>query len=112
MYFESISNMYGWLEKSPNKHEVLKNADKIGAVSILPNSYNRAIIIETDTETYLQSYDTLILKVDKASRTISKLWDDYSKTTLKHINEFMTRYTHKATSFNKAEWLRFKACEF
>lgn len=104
-YYDSISNVYGWLEKTPVKSAVLENAKKAGRVWILNNSNNRAIVIDTDTETYLQSYDTLILRYNKAAGTIEKLWKDYSKTTLKHVNDFIAAYGLPA--FNKAGWTNF-----
>lgn len=101
-YFESISNVYGWLEKSPTKTAVLDNAKKPGRVTMLENSNNRAVVIDTEKETFLQSYDTIILKVDKGARTIEKVWNGYTKTTFKHITDFLRRYG--VTITNKKEW--------
>ena len=101
-YFNSITNQYGWLEKSPTKSAALDNAKKPGRVTMLENSYNRAVVIDTEKETFLQSYDTIILKVDKGARTIEKIWNGYSKTTFKHITDFLRRYGLAAMS--KKEW--------
>lgn len=101
-YYQSLDNGYGWLSKNPSKKRVIENAGIEGKVKILPNSYNRAVTIETETDIFLQSYDTLILKIAKNGGGIVKLWHGFSKTTLKHINEFMKPY---GISYNKKEWL-------
>lgn len=105
-YFESLKDDYrhDYLTKSPRKSEVLKNAAVAGSVSILPNSNNRALVIETEAERILQSYDTLICSVDKETGKVKKLWSGYSVTTLKHINDFLSAYGFR---FNKKEWLNF-----
>lgn len=105
-YFESLqTNIYNdYLMKSPKKSAVLKNAKIEGAAAILPESHNRALIITTDNAVYLQSYDTLILSIDNAGN-IKKLWNEYSQTTLKHINSFMALF-HLET-FNKKSWLSY-----
>lgn len=49
--------------------------------------YGKAKVIEIDGENFLQSYNTIVCKVDKKGRFI-KLWDGYSTTTMAHINSF------------------------
>ena len=90
-----------YLNKQPRKSDALKSNVIEGKVTVLPNCTNRAITIETDEDIYLQSYDTLILKKNKRTGKVKKLWDGYSKTTLKHINEFL------GTHMNKTDWMRF-----
>ena len=90
-----------YLSRQPRKSEALNSNVIEGKVTVLPNSSNRAIIIETDEDIYLQSYDTLILKKNKETGDIKKLWSGYTKTTLKHIIEFL------GTHISKAEWLGF-----
>ena len=103
-YYESLKNNYGndYLTEQPKKQAVLQNAEIDGIVKILPNSNNRAVTIETKDKIFLQSYDTVILSIDKESKTIDKFWNDYSVTTLKHINDFLQPYGKK---FNKKAWL-------
>lgn len=105
-YFESLkSYQYNeYLTMNPRKKEVLENANIDGRVVILPDSNNRAVTIDDGTKIYLQSYDTLILSVDTLTGEIKKLWDGYSVTTLKHINEFLKPFGFR---FNKKEWLNF-----
>lgn len=103
LYYESIK---GWrndyLMENPKKEAVLQNAKVNGMVNILPNSNNRAVTIETNEKIFLQSYDTVILSVDKETGKIEKFWDGYSVTTMKHINDFLSPYGKK---FNKKAWL-------
>ena len=110
-YFESLKGDYrhDYLTETPKKADVIANAKKDGVVTFLPDSNNRAVVIVNDVATYLQSYDTLILKVTRNADgvTITKLWDGYSKTTIKHINEFMKTYTGAVNTFNKKEWEAF-----
>lgn len=58
--------------------------------------YGKAHIKETAKKIYLQSYDTIILVLDKKSKDIKFLcrseWA-YSQTTLRHINEFIKQFT-------------------
>ena len=104
-YFENISDFRnGYLLETPKKAEVINNAKKPGNVAILPGSNNRALIIETATEKILQSYDTIILTVNKRSGKITKNSDYYSKTTLKHINDFLSFY---GITFSKKQWEKF-----
>ena len=104
-YFETLKQNYrnDYLTKQPHKQAVIKNALVDGIVTILPNSNNRAIIIRNSDGVYLQSYDTLILHVDNKGK-VHKLWNEYSKTTLNHINDFLRPMGY---SFNKKQWLDF-----
>ena len=103
-YFESLKQDYrtDYLSSTPHKQDVLDNAQRDGNVSILPNSNNRAIVIEDANKTYLQSYDTLILVTDKETQETVKLWGGYSVTTMKHINEYLRSISRNA--LNKKEW--------
>ena len=112
-YFENLKSYqynfftgveYSYLSKSPTKKGCLENAKIAGRATILNNSNNRALIIDDGTTLFLQSYDTLILSVDTFTGEIKKLWDGYSVTTLKHINEFLKPFGFR---FNKKEWLNF-----
>ena len=90
-----------YLDRSPRKSEALSSNVIEGKVTVLPNCTNRAITIETDEDIYLQSYDTLILKKNKRTGKVKKLWDGYSKTTLKHVNQFLGTY------MGKYDWLEY-----
>lgn len=51
--------------------------------------YGKAKVIETETGRYLLSYETIICKLSK-NGTFTKYWDEYSATTMKHIQAFMS----------------------
>jgi hypothetical protein len=50
--------------------------------------YGKAIIIDNDLTTELKSYNTIVSVYNKDTKTL-KLSGFYSKTTLKHIKEFI-----------------------
>ena len=62
----------------------------------------RALVIPMESgDVVLQSYYTAVAVI-RNGRFI-KLWDGYSNTTLKHINEFRRHYNMSALS--KREWI-------
>lgn len=63
--------------------------------------YNKAKVIERDGETFLQSYETEVCKIN-ASGDFVKLWNGYSNTTMKHINDF--RRLFGFAPINKKAW--------
>lgn len=65
--------------------------------------YGKANVIETETAYLLKSYETVVCSIDKATGAFTRLWSDYSATTMRHINSF--RETYGLHTINKAEWL-------
>lgn len=53
--------------------------------------YGKANVIETDGETLLQSYDTIVCKIDKSGEFV-RMWEGYSATTMRHINAFIEMF--------------------
>ncbi len=49
--------------------------------------YGKAKVIENDGETLLQSYDTIVCKIDKNGK-FARVWEGYSVTTMRHVNAF------------------------
>lgn len=103
MYYENLKTNYrnDYLVKQPTRAGAIANANTAGKVAILENSNNRAVTITTANGIYLQSYDTTILKLEKGK--ITKFWDAYTVTTMKHINTFLVNQGFKA--LRKKEWL-------
>lgn len=108
-YYDDLKTNWqnDYLTKSPRKADALNAASIEGKVTVLPNSGNRAITIETDDNIYLQSYDTLILRKEKQTGKVHKLWNDYTATTMKHINTFL----ELSKSMGKHEWESYKCGE-
>ena len=51
--------------------------------------YNKARVIKDNNgDIFLRSYDTLVCYINKAGEFV-RLWDGYSATTMKHINDFL-----------------------
>ena len=62
--------------------------------------YGKAKVIETETETALKSYDTIVCKV--VNGEFIRLWGGYSRTTMNHVNDF--RALFGLPSLTKREW--------
>lgn len=52
--------------------------------------YKKAIIIEDDGVAYLKSYNTIVGFI--SSGIFHRTWDDYSLTTLRHVDAFLRTY--------------------
>ena len=70
--------------------------------------YKKAIVYyDQTTNTYaLQSYDTRVISYNATTNTLTKLWFGYSRTTMKHIIDFVRQYTNtpQSTRLNKKWW--------
>lgn len=49
----------------------------------------RCKVLESNSKYYLLSYTTIVCYWDKNNNKFTKLWNDYSVTTMRHINSFM-----------------------
>lgn len=47
------------------------------------------LIIYTENETYFQSYDNIIVKIENGQTTLDKRFWNYSKTTSKYRDQFL-----------------------
>ena len=65
--------------------------------------YGKAKILETDSGYYLMSYATVVCYITRNKALLVKLWNDYSLTTSKHINDFLKFYGLRR--YSKREWL-------
>lgn len=65
--------------------------------------YGKAKVIKDDDENiiYLQSYSTLVAKIEGG--IFKKMWDDYSNTTMRHINAFLKEFNFH--TLTKKEWM-------
>lgn len=54
--------------------------------------YGKAVAIENNNgEKLLQSYETVVCKIDSDGNFV-RLWNDYSATTMRHVNAFISFY--------------------
>ena len=68
--------------------------------------YGKAVILEDEAGTkYLKSYETIVCKCTAAG-VFSRLWDDWSATTARHVNAF--RDHCGLAGLNKREWEQLK----
>lgn len=64
-------------------------------------SFNKALVREENANTaILISYNTTVCKIQ--NNKLVRLWNDYSATTMRHINAFCTAYNLPPIS--KKEW--------
>lgn len=64
--------------------------------------YGKATVIERDNgDIELRSYDTIVARIRNGN--FERLWDDYSATTMRHINSFLR--TFGIDGGGKAWWI-------
>ena len=56
--------------------------------------YRKAMVYYDDDLQYviLRSYDTDVLAIDRFYKTFVRLWNGYSSTTMRHVNEFCRQF--------------------
>ena len=60
--------------------------------------YGKATIFTDDDFIVLRSYNTDVIAIDRSDNKIIRLWEGWSSTTQKHINDFLKLYGFKALS--------------
>lgn len=105
-YLNSYGNNY--YKQGKNANFTTINNEKLTEVFDLPafnqkSYYGKAKVITTEKARYLLSYDTIICRLSFGGE-FRKLWEGWSATTAKHINDFM-RFTRFGRGFSKKEWL-------
>lgn len=66
-------------ELTPSRHDRAKSF------------YGKAKVIENGGEAFLQSYDTIVCKIDNTGKFV-RMWEGYSATTMRHINAFIEMF--------------------
>lgn len=51
--------------------------------------YGKAHAIRNGNRIQLKSYNTIVLEWDEERKTLTRLWNGYSATTMRHVNSFM-----------------------
>lgn len=62
--------------------------------------YGKAKVIIIGSVQYLKSYDTIVCYL--VNNTLYKTWNDYSATTMKHVNAFLE--SNNMSKLSKKEW--------
>lgn len=62
--------------------------------------YGKANVITIGNVQYLKSYDTIVCYL--VNNTLYKTWNDYSATTMKHVNAFLE--SNNMSKLSKKEW--------
>lgn len=52
--------------------------------------YGKAHIVEKEDGIYLLSYSTFVCRI--VNGIFQRLWDDYSATTMRHVNSFLDEF--------------------
>lgn len=60
----------------------------------------------------LMSYGTNVLRYNPATLSIQRLWDGYSKTTMKHVLAFCWTLNIHATISSKRAWSNLPVCQW
>lgn len=79
--------------------------EKLNTINDSANSfYGKANVVQYNGGTKeLISYKTKVVRIAK-NGTIKRLWDGYSMTTLRHVNEFLSQNGIEK-KLTKKEWL-------
>lgn len=87
---DEIAKMKRWqnITISDLKEEVINQFE------LIPTDHHKSFngrckVVETRSRIYLLSYSTLVCCWDRNTNKFIRLWDDYSATTMRHINSFM-----------------------
>lgn len=71
--------------------------------------YNKASVIETKNGFYLKSYKTIVCYISKKG-LFKKLWNGYSATTQRHIDDFC--YQKIGKPLGKKQWENLKTNKY
>ena len=67
-------------------------------------TYNKATVFEKDGVAYLQSYDTVVCGHNLKTGEFYRFWDDFSRTTQRHIQMFCDKYGISRRVSLKKNW--------
>lgn len=68
--------------------------------------YGKMKVIERDSEKLLQSYGTIVCKLDSCGN-FKRLWSGWSATTQRHVNAFVDYYDMPELG-GKSAWTKMK----
>lgn len=89
------------------------NLENLHIVTLNPSQYerrksfyNKAKLFVCGNTVVLRSYDTFVCALYRGR--FYRLWDDYSATTMRHINSFIDEYG--LTGGGKSWWMNLPIC--
>lgn len=92
----------------------LKNRSLANGWCPIANSGNRAYYRKDGDTINLKSYDTVVFSYNTTTGELTRKWDGYSATTLKHVQMFVDMINGKPyrrnTTFGKANWDAMPVC--
>ena len=111
MYYENLSNVYGWLESQPTKRGALENANIKGAAEILIQHFqlftDREIVLDNTEANGNEEFDEEVLKMRQLLKT--KLVDmDLSVRALNCLKSAEVETLGELVVFNKTDLLKFR----
>lgn len=87
-----------------------KRIDWLGATPIgEEKSYVKACEFYHDGYFYLISYSTMVAKLNLNNGELVRLWDGYSQTTMRHINEWLQ--LHWLPTITKKQWMKMEVAK-
>lgn len=66
--------------------------------------YNKAQVLTENNILKLKSYDTIVCEYNTQTHEFTKFWNGYSRTTAKHITDFVKQFTDITSTTNKKWW--------
>ena len=80
-------------------------------------SFYRKAFVSYDMDNYtwiLHSYETPVCSIEyrRYGWKFRRIWNGYSATTMRHINEFVKQFGRRDKTISKAEWLSLPVKEF
>lgn len=98
--------LYNDLDESINKKEeepetMHERRFELPCLDCRKSFYEKAHVIEKNGEKLLESYNTIVCKIDENGNFV-RMWEGYSVTTMRHINSFLAFYG--ITKGGKAFW--------
>ena len=72
--------------------------------------YGKAVIISNEKGVFLKSYNTIVCGF--VGGKFKRFWNDYSVTTMKHVNDFIKLFGMDAGGKGKKWWMSQKVYDF
>lgn len=66
--------------------------------------WGKAYVLTENNILKLKSYDTIVCEYNTKTHEFTKLWNGYSRTTAKHITDFVKQFTDITSPTNKKWW--------